>query len=336
MKSGCKMINNIKVSIIVPIYKVEKYLHKCLDSIVNQTLKDIEIILIDDCGGDNSIEIAKEFAKNDSRIKIVQNLKNKGQGYSRNVGIRLAKGEYIAFVDSDDRIESEMYEILYKKALEYDLDIVKCDFYYEFQNSLVKYDLSKFCSDFDKIYKVKDNPLALLGYQITTVWNGMYKKEFLIDNSLFFNEIVKYEDMIFSWGSMLKAQKIMYVPNSLYYYLQINSLSDTNTEKYYKFHLQNTKILGDFIEPGSILNDAYVLYVFRHFQYITSLRRNVNKKEFKNYRKLINKYSKPNIEEMINKGFTTSKMQFFLENNYNGLEQSFITKLKKIIKCYFI
>ena len=111
-----------KLSVIIPVYNVENYLRECLDSITSQTVKDIEIICIDDGSTDNSPKILKEYQKKDSRIKIITK-ENGGQASARNLGIKKAQGEYIAFIDSDDFIESEMLEKLYTKAKDNNLDI---------------------------------------------------------------------------------------------------------------------------------------------------------------------------------------------------------------------
>lgn len=124
----------MKISVIIPVYNVELYLRRCLDSIINQTFKDLEIIIINDCSNDNSNEIINEYAAKDTRIVLIANEKNIGQGLSRQKGIDYAHGKYVTFVDSDDYIESEMYEELYKKAEESDYDVVGCDFTYVFNN----------------------------------------------------------------------------------------------------------------------------------------------------------------------------------------------------------
>ena len=115
----------VKVSLVVPIYNSSKYLNKCIDSLVNQTLKDIEIILINDGSTDKSLEILKNYQQKDNRIKILtQN--HKKQGKARNYGISVAQGEYIGFVDSDDWCELDMFEKLYEKAIKTDSDITMC------------------------------------------------------------------------------------------------------------------------------------------------------------------------------------------------------------------
>ena len=117
------------VTVVVPIYNVERYLEKCLTSIILQTYKNLEVILVNDGSTDNSLNICKEFEKEDSRIRIISQ-ENKGLSVARNVGIENAKGEYIAFVDSDDFISCKFIENLYNESIRNNSDIVCCDFYY--------------------------------------------------------------------------------------------------------------------------------------------------------------------------------------------------------------
>ena len=121
-------MSNIKVSIIIPIYNVEQYLRECLDSVINQTLKNIEIICVNDGSKDNSLEILQEYEKKDKRIIIIDK-KNSGYGHSMNVGINKATGEYIGIVEPDDYVKTNMFEKLYNKANELNLDFIKSDFY---------------------------------------------------------------------------------------------------------------------------------------------------------------------------------------------------------------
>ena len=114
-----------KVSVIIPVYNANKYLERCLDSVKNQTLEDIEIICIDDCSSDNSLDILNEYAKNDKRFKVIHHDINKGESSARNTGINNAKGEYLAFVDNDDTIDINFLEILYDTALSSKADIIK-------------------------------------------------------------------------------------------------------------------------------------------------------------------------------------------------------------------
>src|SRR5574344_2160891 len=118
-----------KVSVIIPIYNVEKYLRQCLDSVVNQTLKDIEIICINDGSTDSTLSIIKEYATNDNRIKIIDK-KNSGYGDSMNQGLDMATGDYIGIVESDDFAELNMFDKLYNKAIENNLDLVRCQYFH--------------------------------------------------------------------------------------------------------------------------------------------------------------------------------------------------------------
>ena len=125
-----------KVSIIVPIYKVEKYLNRCIDSILNQTYKNIEVILVDDGSPDRCGAICDNYSKIDKRIKVIHK-KNEGLAEARNAGIKIATGEYISFVDSDDFINKNMYKVLYENAIKYDADISMCQFKYIYPDDMI-------------------------------------------------------------------------------------------------------------------------------------------------------------------------------------------------------
>src|SRR5690348_8514297 len=130
---------NPKISIIVPIYDVQKYLFKCIDSILAQTFTDYELILVNDGSPDSCGEICNEFAKKDKRIKVIHK-KNGGLSSARNAGLEIAKGEYIGFIDSDDFIHNKMYEILYQNALFHSSDIIICDFLKVNEGEVVNYE----------------------------------------------------------------------------------------------------------------------------------------------------------------------------------------------------
>ena len=125
-----------EISVILPVYNTSKYLHACLSSLLNQTFHDFEIVAINDGSTDDSLSILQDFANKDSRIRIIDQ-KNQGIGAARNLGIQLANGTYIAFIDSDDTLELRMLECLYKKAVEESLDIVVCD-YIEYEETSKK------------------------------------------------------------------------------------------------------------------------------------------------------------------------------------------------------
>lgn len=313
------MTESPKVTVIVPFYKVQKYFERCLNSIVSQTIKELEIILIDDCGGDRSIEIAQEFAQRDSRIKIIQNEKNKGQGYSRNVGTRLAKGEYVAFVDSDDWLEPEMYELLYKKAVQTDADIVKCGFRFVWKDSTSIYDIKYIFPDEEKTYKAVDNPLKILGEQITAVWSGFYKKEFLLKYNFNFDEINKFEDLLFCWQTMIKANRIAVVGKVLCNYNKTNSTSDTNISKFVvKYIAKDLELLGGEIKENKALHSSYILHVYNNLLWVLPKVNLFQKKDiFNKYHQFLKGIDKTGVEELVLKNLAAPKIRYYINGNYN-------------------
>ena len=212
----------IKLSIIIPVYNVEKYLEECLDSVSKQTLKDIEIICIDDGSTDNSLNILKEYSKKDKRIKIISK-ENGGQASARNLGIREAKGEYIAFIDSDDFIEDTMFEELYNKAEENNLDIAMCKIALydnhteEIKKHLWYYMLGVF-RDFEKeVFNHKDTKEFTCEISVTP-YNKIYKASLIKNNNILFPEGLIFEDEKFFYDTYLRAKRVSIVDEFLYYY----------------------------------------------------------------------------------------------------------------------
>ena len=199
----------IKVSVIVPVYGVEKYIEKCLISLVNQSLEDIEIIVVNDGSKDNSQAIIDKY-RNEVPGKIHSFIKdNGGQGSARNLGIQMAKGEYISFVDSDDYIQPDMLAKMYEKAKESNADVVICDYYNVDENyNLVKIEKEKKYSNDNKIN-------GLLASK--AVWNKLYRKD-LISNRVFRTN-KWYEDLDFTIKTIYDAKKIEYIDEPLYNYV---------------------------------------------------------------------------------------------------------------------
>lgn len=216
----------IKVSVIVPVYNTGKYLRKCLDSLVNQTLKEVEIIVIDDKSTDNSRAIINEYEKKYANIKVIHNKTNQGIGYNRNLGIKKASGEFISFVDSDDYVDKKMYEKMYKKAKMDKLDLVICRFHKMLEKEST---LAEIKPDFEipsfENTTLKDKPTLLLDVNLAP-WNKIYKKELLNDVS--FPEKLKYEDAIVVVKTMARAKKIGMLTDKLNYY-RVRSKSETTS-----------------------------------------------------------------------------------------------------------
>ena len=198
-----------KVSVIVPIYNVEKYLEKCINSLLSQTLEDIQIILVNDGSKDNSGNIAKECEKNNKNRIIYVEKENGGLSDARNYGLKYATGDFIAFLDSDDYIEKNAYEEMYNKAIEENADYVECDFIWEFPNKI----------RVDKQYPYK-NKKEMLSFVRVVAWNKLIKRQLITDNNLEFPKGLRYEDVEFTYKLIPFINKFAYVDKPFIHYVQ--------------------------------------------------------------------------------------------------------------------
>ena len=224
----------VDVSVIVPVYNVEDYLGECLDSIVNQSLRNIEIICINDGSSDNSLDILNEYAKRDDRIKVIDQ-ENAGLGASRNQGLINAKGKYVLFIDSDDYIDLTTLEKLYDNAISNDSDMVLYKFLKLNKNRISK---RKVAFRIDEIFGQRDYSHFTFTYAdvkpqvLNTAFSAclkLYKKEFLdSDDDFYFSTGTAFEDVLFHVKVMLNASRISFVPEYLYYY-RFNQNSIVNT-----------------------------------------------------------------------------------------------------------
>ncbi len=213
------MTNDIKVSVIIPVYNAYDYLRPAMDSVIYQTLREIEIICVDDGSTDHSLEIIKEYQKNDDRIRIVTET-NAGPAVARNNGLNRARGEYLAFFDADDFLEPNFLEALYKKAKEKDLDIAISDYdvYNSKRATFVKGDggAHKEIFDGDAVTSKNENPDYILSSTINSAWNKLFRREFIISKGIRFLENVRmYEDVYFVVSAMALAARVAKVPDVL-------------------------------------------------------------------------------------------------------------------------
>ena len=219
-----------KVSVIIPFNNVENYIEECLNSVLSQTLDDIEVILINDASTDRTLEIVEWYLQKDSRIKLININERKGQGFARNRGIEIATGEYIGFVDSDDFIESDMFECLYNSAKTNNTDISMCQVreYDDINENYITSDyyslacLSSFQND---IFSAEDTKNNILDINVA-LWNKIYKREYLNNIGEKFPEGFIYEDLPFFFGTYLPAKRIQIVWKNLYSY-RINRKNST-------------------------------------------------------------------------------------------------------------
>ena len=231
----------VKVSIIVPIYNTEKYLKKCIDSLISQSLKDIEIILINDGSLDNSDKIIKGYK--DKRIKYIKK-DNEGIGKTRNLGIRKASGQFIMFIDSDDYIDKDCALKMYEKAIKSNCDLVMSNYFRDRNGTIEEVYFSSF-----KDSSVFDNPSIFMNINLGPC-NKIYKRELLLDNKIFFEEKLKYEDVPFVIKTLLNAKKIGKIDDCLSYYV-IHANSETTIRD---------KRLFDIIDEVSIIEKEFSKY----------------------------------------------------------------------------
>ncbi|NOW06392.1 glycosyltransferase family 2 protein [Clostridium beijerinckii] len=217
------------ISVIVPVYNVEKYLPQCIDSILNQTEKNLEIILVDDGSLDNSGKICDEFSKKDDRI-IVIHKKNNGLSSARNAGLEIARGNYIGFVDSDDWLDKTMYEVLLKLLKENNSDISCCDFFKTANsNDSIPHIDNEIINSYNNIESL-NNFYNGLYTQTVVAWNKLYKRELFKDISYPVGKI--HEDEGTTYKLYYKANKITYTNRPLYYYrITPNSITTSKFNK---------------------------------------------------------------------------------------------------------
>ena len=267
-----------KVSIVIPVYNVEMYLEECLDSVVNQTLKDIEIICVNDGSTDSSPEILEKYAAKDKRVKVISKA-NSGYGHTMNVGIDAATGEYIGIVEPDDYIKEDMYETLYKLAAEKNLDLIKADFCRFKGDSqdrkFVYVNLSKDAGYYNKVLKPADN-IEIFRFVMNT-WSGIYNREFLNKYNIRHNETpgASFQDNGFWFQTFCRAERVYFVDIAFYMNRRDNPNSSVkNKEKVYAA-ANEYKYIHDFLEKNQELKEKYI-YMFslkKFHNYIFTLER---------------------------------------------------------------
>lgn len=226
----------VKISIIIPVYNSETYLSKCLDSVINQTLNEIEVICINDASMDNSLKILNYYSNLSNKVKIIDCKENKGQGNRRNLGINQAKGKYILFLDSDDWLELDACEKLFKRAEKTNVDLLLFDQIEHHENNTVKkriyfkYNEINNPEEFIFDYTFNNNMLVVGSYQ--TVWGKLHRTSFLKENKILFPNTRANEDVVFNAETVIKAERIAYFPEILYHYRRTGQISTQNSTIY--------------------------------------------------------------------------------------------------------
>ena len=251
-----------RISIIVPVYNVDRYLRDCLNSLINQTLSDIEIICVNDGSTDSSPRILEEYVARDSRIKVI-NKENSGYGASMNIGLTAAEGEYIGIVESDDFVKTTMYEELYNLAVKNNADVVKSDWYCYWTDK-------KESRKSGKISFFKSNKIInackykdLLKLQ-PSIWSAIYKREFLESNNIKFLETpgASYQDTSFTFKVFMCAPKIVLTKDAYVYYRQDNINSSCNSKDKAFAICDEFDEIEQFMQTNPGLAEEFAEYIY--------------------------------------------------------------------------
>lgn len=302
----------VKVSVIIPVYNVEKYIDRCLKSLVNQTFKDYEVIVVNDGSPDNSQKIIDKYTKKYHKLIKSVIKENGGQGSARNLGIELSKGKYVMFVDSDDYIEKTMIEELYSKVEE-GYDIVACNNYIEYENGQKLEDID------ESIYFNKEKNYL---FSKPAVWNKIFLKDIIVKNKIKFREKLWYEDFDFTINIYGLTDKIGFVPKPLYNYIirEGSTMNNSNIQRNLEIILAFDEIIK-FYKSKKIYTKYYDYLEFLAIYniYIATNVRVINAKADKKKKlEVINK-----INNYMYKNFPDFKNNKYIDE--------YLSKNKKVI-----
>ncbi len=311
---------NKKVSIVIPVYNVERYLGECLDSIVNQTYKNLQIILVDDGSTDNSGKICDEYAQNDNRITVVHQ-ENQGAGAAKNTGLDLVEGEYLSLIDSDDYIEYDFYEVLVSGIEEHNADVVQCLFRKTFVNN--SYDRRyNFSSTGDRVLTSKKYLFEMLyDWKYAVFWNKLFKASLLGETR--FPVDRKIDDEFFTYKLICNAKKIVNIDDVLYNYRmrQSSVMNENDNEKLIRDRIDSfEERLGFIKKVYPNLNKFFNKHIS---EYLNNISLSSDKKfnEFINCQK--NQFPLKN-DNMVSKLYFKIKLRNFSPNtkvfNHNDEE----------------
>lgn len=258
--------NMIKVSVVIPVYNVEAYLRQCLDSVVHQSLKDIEIICVDDGSTDGSPKILEEYSRMDSRIRILRQ-KNLYAGVARNAGLAAAKGEYVIFWDSDDYFALDALEKLYDRAVAYQADICVCDaqdFDAGSGKNMAHDYLHKPLPE-SEVFSAQTYKSYIYTFTAPVTWNKLLRREFLLKENIRFQEIKHINDVLGIFTALSCAERIVILQEKLIFYRanREDSLMSTYGKKNDSVFLAYEQLKRDLEERG-ILQDEEILRSFRN------------------------------------------------------------------------
>lgn len=269
----------IKVSVIVPVYNVENYLRECLDSLIRQTLEEIEIVCVNDGSTDSSPAILDEYARDDSRIRIISQ-PNGGYGKAMNQGLAAASGEYIGIAEPDDYVDLHMYQDLYETAIQNKLDFVKADFYRFTRTPSGKEErvyehLDKEKRHYNQIFNPSQTPSAIR-FTLNT-WTGIYRREFLQEYQIWHHETpgASFQDNGFFFQTFIYGKRAMIVDHPYYYNRRDNPNSSVkNKEKVYCMNIEYDYIQDILKRDPELWNRFKYMYWWKKYHnYMFTLNR---------------------------------------------------------------
>ena len=314
-----------KVSILVPIYNVEKYLHQCLESVVNQTLKDIEIICINDGSTDNSLSIIKKFAEKDSRIKIIDK-KNTGYGHSMNCGLKIAQGEYIGIVESDDFADLDMFETLYNTAKINEVEVIKSNYLRQVQE---KYVFAEYLNQqpYNKIFSPLVDNFKLLTC-FPNIWSGLYKREFLLENGIYFNETpgASYQDVGFIFKVWFFAKKVFLIKDAFLHYRVDNPNASVKSKNKAFCIFDEFDEIKKFLVKQANVPDTfnYMFSVYKYKEFESNFERIDDQFRFEFFNRTFREFENDDNAKYLNK-------KYWQDENWQSVQK--LIKYKKEFFC---
>lgn len=335
---------NTKVSIIIPVYNVERYIRECIDSVLNQTLKEIEVICINDSSPDNCLEILNEYAQKDKRVHVIDLKENKGMGNARNLGINSAKGKYIMFLDSDDFLEPNAVETAYTKILENDNDFVIFDYNRFVEETGEKISIKNPTDSFKNLENknsIKLNDCDFHFLSNAFIWNKIYKLSFIKENDIKFPNKKFFEDLVFKVQIFARSNSFSFVSAPLYNYREKeNGATTFNQTEHYESVIELQKQCYEYLKDvnNKNLSKSYLIYTIgstlHWFDKFTS-KNSAIKKDF--YSKLHCYYQLLNEENDIKAISSNINYKLFkpVLNNEKSLKYDLCMFKKNLLKNIF-
>ena len=330
---------NPKISIIIPVYNVEKYLEKCLSSVLNQTLDSLEVIAINDGSTDGSLEILEHFSNQDQRLKVINQV-NQGVSAARNKGLSLAQGEYIGFVDADDYIEAEMYEKLYECANQYKCDVIVANVLDETSESRtvsLKFETGKVEVPHNHMDEFLKEHFFKFGH---AVWHKLFHRHLIEEHQLNFHSYqeVSSEDMLFNLSVLACAESIYYLNEPLYHYvIHENSLT--------KSYRAKCNMISRCKQTVQLVQQQYHMYqrripIFIDYLTYTELLRGLSHTEIRSnsLKQAIKQYSELQTFKSTMKRLVSSQVfnEYFVneKGSYSKLHQGFDCLFSWLCLCH--